>query len=131
MDTPIHSSLNEQHIWGGNAYHCYDSPHSNGHHMLIGRQEPQTWMLASSSDDLFYPASSGPSPTPYSLLNVHFHHNQRHSPISHIPINRDHLSRPPLQPNQYPTSHSSYNNPSFTMIRLSVARREPTKQKQV
>jgi hypothetical protein len=125
MDTPFRTptGLNEQHLWGGTAYP--DSPSPDEQPTLIGHQDPapvitsssQARFFASSSDNLFQPPSGAYSSLPYSLPPI-FHnpaYNLNYPPISRIPINRDHLNQPPSRLLPYPSTTSSYNNPSFTI----------------
>ena len=133
MDTPTPFGLDQQQAWGGSTFGQLGegSSDNDGCTTLVGNQEPvasiptssQAHMIASNSDDLFYPTSSGPSVHPYTLPTVPVHDpftnrayispSCQHPRPSHIPVNREHLSHPPFQP-PYFTS-TSYNNPSFTI----------------
>lgn len=125
LSTP--TDFNKQHVWGGTTFHQPLAP-------VIGNQDPasvlspssQARIVASSSDDLFHPESpSFPHQLP-PVSNNHaytlpYPHLSRNHHISHIPLNRDHLSQPQARPFSYsqPPAHlpaypsSSYNNPSF------------------
>ncbi|KAF8813972.1 hypothetical protein BYT27DRAFT_7250838, partial [Phlegmacium glaucopus] len=133
MDTPTPSGLNEQHVWGG---HPFPDSISDGNEQItfIGQQaltarmqSPQARIIASDSDTLFYPTTSGHPSLPfilpdvpyYSVSNKNHAYNQVSPRFSHIPINREHLSEPPIAyfSNTVPfsSSYSSYNNPGFTV----------------
>ena len=137
MDTSDPARFNEQHIWGGNTFHQQNSFNSDasGQPTLVGRHEPvaavsgsassQTRIIASSSDDLFHPASGGPPSHSYFLPPVPFHHDQ---PISQIPVNRDHLSQPQHNSFPYYSLFSSYNNPSFQVPSSSQQNSQPSSE---
>ena len=96
----------------------------------------QAHMIASNSDDLFYPTSAGPSMHPYTLPAVpiqdlflncaYISPSCQHPRPSHIPVNREHLSHPPFQPPHY--SSTSYNNPSFIIPLLHAPPLPPIHQ---
>ena len=135
MDTPTPAALNEQHVWGGTVFTYPDSSSNLNIEQpaLLGYQtqapvlspSSQARFIASSSDDLFHPVSAngGHSFSSYHLPPVPYHHAYnlpyppltQHPPVSHIPINRNHLSQPPTRPLPYPLPNSSYNNPTFTI----------------
>ncbi|KAF8804217.1 hypothetical protein BYT27DRAFT_7259650 [Phlegmacium glaucopus] len=131
MDTPTPSGLNEQHIWGGNLFQ-ESFPDDNKQITLVGQQavgtsmqSSQAHIIASDSDNLFYPITSGHSSVPFILpnvpyrpvLNSNYTYNQLSPHFSYIPINRDHLSEPlitrPLHNLPFTSQYSSYNNPGF------------------
>src|ERR1700678_1840483 len=125
MDTPTPVGTNEQQVWGGNVYR-YPDPSGTLTVEQAAHVDPpdpgsvlppssQAHLLASSSDDLFHPTPGGPSFVPYRLPPVP--NNPTYTlPFSHhIPVNRSHLSQPPVCFLPYPTSASSYNNPAFTI----------------
>src|ERR1700678_3293962 len=125
MDTPTPVGTNEQQVWGGNVYR-YPDPSGTLTVEQAAHVDPpdpgsvlppssQAHLLASSSDDLFHPVPGGPSFVPYRLPPVP--NNTAYTlPFSnHIPVNRSHLSQPPVRFLPYPTSASSYNNPAFTI----------------
>ena len=108
------SSLNEQHIWGGDQF----APHSgetsdttredttvvgHGRRGRRFRAPSQGGIIASVSDDLFHPTSHLPSSNTFRLPNVPFNPNPRYN--MH---NRRGAS-------MYPLPYSSYNNPSFSI----------------
>ena len=84
MDTSDPARFNEQHIWGGNTFHRQNSFNSDasGQLTLVGQHEPvaavsgstssQTRIIASSSDDLFHPASGGPPSHSYFFTSHSF-----------------------------------------------------------
>ena len=75
------SSLNEQHIWGGNQFTPQSGGTDNtrredatvvghGHRTTRFSELPQGGIVASASDDLFHPTSNVPSSDTFSLPNV-------------------------------------------------------------
>ena len=112
------SSLNEQHIWGGDQFTPRSGGTGNtgreettvighGQHTKHFRGPPQGGIVASVSDDLFHPTSNVPSTNTFHLPNVPFNPNPRYN--LH---NRRGLPA-------YPLAHSSYNNPSFSIPPVS------------
>ena len=104
MQTP--PNLNEQHLWGGQRLHPFpDNTQTDDDEQekttLVGhgqqdlrlRHSSHAGFIASSSDNLFNPVSDGPHT--FQLPNV--------------PLN------PRSPPLPYPSSSSSYNNPSFAI----------------
>jgi hypothetical protein len=126
MDPSTPTGFNEQQNWGGTTFR--QTPDTNqtvttGQTGLVsGGPQSHAGILASTSDDLFHPIHNNSIPSfPYTLPDVPFHQNR---PLNtayipsfpHIPVNRDHLSHPPLPPHNFPVhSSSSYNNPNFTI----------------
>ena len=122
MQTP--PNLNDQHRWGGERYRP-PSLHSTAertatgfmdqgrHHLRPPPEslfESQAGVIASSSDDLFHPATNTvPSSHPYTLPNL--------PPDPDPRANRAYISRPisSSRPLPHPSVFSSYNNPSFTV----------------
>jgi hypothetical protein len=78
-----------------------------------GPLSSQQGIIASDSDNLFHPINSNSSPQSFLLPNIPIH--QQNSAyiqlFSHIPINREHLSRAPPSFHSIPVS--SYNNSNF------------------
>ena len=122
MQTP--PNLNDQHRWGGERYRP-PSLHSTAertatgfmdqgrHHLRPPPEslfESQAGVIASSSDDLFHPATNTvPSSHPYTLPNL--------PPDPDPRANRAYISQPisSSRPLPHPSVFSSYNNPSFTV----------------
>jgi hypothetical protein len=113
MQTP--TNLNDQHAWGGQHFQIGTDElqaNTNGHvqqDTSDTRFQPssQTGFIASHSDDLFHPASGGPSSNTFNLPDVPFNPNPRYQTYNRA------INHPfPTRPLPYPTS-SSYNNPSF------------------
>jgi hypothetical protein len=117
MDSPTPAGLNEQQAWGGTTFHhAYDTDQTvtTGQTGLAnGGPQSHAGILASTSDDLFHPIHNNPIPPfPYTLPDVPYHQyhplNTAYIPsFPHIPMNRDHLSRPPPPPLNFPTYPSS------------------------
>ena len=108
------SSLNEQHIWGGDQFTPRSGGTNNtrredttvvghGHHTKRFSEPPQGGIVASASDDLFHPTSNVPSSDTFSLPNVPFNPNPRYN------LHKRHGVP------TYPLPYSSYHNPSFTI----------------
>jgi hypothetical protein len=125
MNTPTPAGVNEQQVWGGTVFHYPDSSSNLNIEQptLAGPQDPgsvipsssQAGIIASSSDDLFHPDPGGPSFVPYRLPPVPNIPAYNLPLPNHIPVNRSHLSQPPVHYLPYPSSNSSYNNPAFTI----------------
>ena len=83
----------------------------------------QQGIIASDSNNLFYPVNSTLPSQPYSLPNVPIQQQNPAyvQPFSHIPMNWGHLSQPPPSFHSSPTSYpvSFYNNPNFNPPLLS------------
>ena len=121
MQTPPPPGTNEQHVWGGNPYPLPGDPNQ----LPVDPHRPLTshaGILASSSDPIFHPLSSHPLPPSfhYELPNIpppnhHYASQGAYTPpYPHIPVRREHLSRPPFT-HDLPHSSSSYNNPHFVV----------------
>jgi hypothetical protein len=133
MSSPTLGSMNEQHIWGGYDF-LLPRPNSNpgpNRGAPGGPLSSQQGIIASDSDSLFHPVNSNPSPQPYSLPNIPIHqqNNAYIQSFSHIPINRDHLSRPPPLFHSNPVS--SYNNPNFIPPPLPSSFQTPIQRHQI
>ena len=117
MQTP--PTFNDQHAWGGQRFRAAQvtSPSlpaqdltplpARGVEEVRPSRLPQGGVIASSSDNLFYPTSHVPSSYIYNLpdvpLNPRFH-ARNHSPFS--------------RPLPNPSSFTSYNNPNFAIPSL-------------
>ena len=94
----------------------------------------QQGIIASDSDNLFYPVNSTLPSQPYPPPNAPIQQQNPTyiQPFSHIPTNRGHLSQPPpsfhLSLTSYPVS--SYNNPNFIPPPLSSSHLETPVQHQ-
>ena len=112
--------LNEQHEWGGQIFRSASTISTGGQTFLASQHAadtvpPQVPFTASYSDDLFAPATGGPSfPQPYVLPSLsdtlhHPHHNAQQTPtvIQQFPPPIPHLPHIPCIP-------PSYNRPSFS-----------------
>ena len=119
MQSPTPPSMHDQRVWGGNSFQPSRSA-SQPPTGLHRSPSSHAGILASNSDTLFHPIhhDTVPSSHPYELRNVpfpsHIHNptsqNAYTPPFAHIPVRRDHLSRPPLPHNIINPSASSYNN---------------------
>ena len=118
------SSLNEQHIWGGEQFTHSDrtSDTRRGETTVVGRgrrtkrsREPsQGGIIASVSDDLFHPSSHLPTSNTFHLPNVPFNPNPRYNMHTRRGVPT------------YPLPHSSYNNPSFSVPPISSLNLPPS-----
>ena len=115
MQSPTNS--NEDHAWDNQPSHSQpQSPADNEEGeqaTIIGQQDQQfhpptqAGIIASNSDDLFYPTTStGPTSNVFTLPNVPFNPN----PQYHAYNRRGSIRSRPLP---FPSPTSSYNNPSF------------------
>ena len=132
----VDQPMNEQHEWGSSRFNTASSMDTGGQTLLASQptadtDPSQVHFMASSSDNLFGPATGGPSHVPpYILPTVpdFYHYNEPQTPMVphsfpyhfHPPIVNTHLpsyDRPPHPPlhrlhdlNQPP--HSHYPQPS-------------------
>ena len=116
MQTVTPPNLNDQHNWGGHAFHppSVTSPTvdnglnqativAHGRHDTRAQPLSQAGVIASSSDNLFHPVPNIPSLSAFTLPPV------PSNPVSHG-YNPPDTFQHPLS---YRSSLSSYNNPHF------------------
>lgn len=123
MQTP--SNMDNHQAWGGQRFqNILGGDSSNmtqqtyvGHERPESRFRPssQVGILASHSDDLFYPTvtQGGPSSQPYTLPNVPAQSS------SHSQVHNQQMNTFPSRHMHHPSSLSSYNNPAFAIPPLS------------
>ena len=107
MQTP--PNLNDQHLWGGQRFGTrFTSPATIQERTpREGRVvHPDVGVTASSSDTLFHPVLNNPFPSSYVYNLPEVPLNPRFRASHHSPFTR---------PLPYPSSSTSYNNPTFTI----------------
>lgn len=104
------TNLNEQQAWGGQGFQHNTLDVAQRGQVDSGNvPSSQAGFVASNSDDLFHPVSGGPSPYIFNLPDV--------PPNPHPYYNTYNCQSP--RGLQYPSSSSSYNNPTFTIPPLN------------
>ena len=108
--------MNEQHEWGGNRFNTTSTTDTGGQTFLASRPAADTdpsqvpYLTASHSDDLFAPATGGPSHIPPYILPTipDFHRLRRNDPLTpSIPHSLPYHFYPPLMNTRLP----SYDRP--------------------